>query len=270
MYNKLFTKILDSSIWLEPDATRIIWFTLIAAMDEEGFAQFASIANLAHRARVSIEKAREAIENLESEDPNSSDPEFGGRRIERVPGGWIVLNAIKYRKLVTRQIIKEQTRERVAKYRRIHPACNAPVTQCNDSVTPSDTDTRKGKGKEQTQEKEKRKALSSKLDDIVLIFDYWREQLNHPRSHLSDDRKRLIRARLQEGYSVDRIKAAIRGIKKSAWHMGKDERNKGTKYDDITLICRNGSHVDKFADLDELKKESGFAHLPQLNSKEEG
>ena len=43
MYNKLFTKILDSSIWLESDGTRIVWMTLLAAMDQDGFAQFASV-----------------------------------------------------------------------------------------------------------------------------------------------------------------------------------------------------------------------------------
>ena len=34
MYNKLFTKILDSSIWLAPDPVRLVWITLLAAMDE--------------------------------------------------------------------------------------------------------------------------------------------------------------------------------------------------------------------------------------------
>jgi hypothetical protein len=37
MYNKLFTKILDSTIWLENDATRLVWITFLAVMDEDGF-----------------------------------------------------------------------------------------------------------------------------------------------------------------------------------------------------------------------------------------
>jgi hypothetical protein len=40
MYNRLFTKILDSSIWLEADTTRIVWITMLASMDEDGFAPF--------------------------------------------------------------------------------------------------------------------------------------------------------------------------------------------------------------------------------------
>jgi hypothetical protein len=35
MYNKLFTKILDSSIWLENHATVRVWITLLASMDEQ-------------------------------------------------------------------------------------------------------------------------------------------------------------------------------------------------------------------------------------------
>lgn len=135
MYNKLFTKILDSSIWLEPTPTRIVWLTLIAVMDESGFAQFASVANVAHRAIVTLDEAQAAITVLETPDPNSSDPENEGKRIERVPGGWMVLNAGKHRDLVTRAVIKEQTRDRVKRFReRLKRASNA-------SVTTSDTDT---------------------------------------------------------------------------------------------------------------------------------
>ena len=160
MYNKLFTKILDSSIWLEPNPTRIVWLTFVAVMDETGFAQFASVANVARRAIVTLDEARAAIHTLESPDPDSSDPDNDGRRIERVPGGWIVINAGKYRALVTRAVIQEQTRQRVARHRAkarlpdatpvvtktpaVTPVVTNPVTPNTDlalSVTPSDTDT---------------------------------------------------------------------------------------------------------------------------------
>jgi hypothetical protein len=141
VYNKLFTKILDSSIWLETDSTRIVWLTLIAAMDETGFVQFASVANLAHRARVPEDAAVQAVQRLESPDKNSSDPDHEGRRIERVPGGWMILNAEKYRELVTRAIAQEKTRQRVARFRAKQHAVtngNGDVTLCNESVTPSE------------------------------------------------------------------------------------------------------------------------------------
>jgi hypothetical protein len=151
MYNKIFTKILDSSIWLEPTTTRIVWITMIAAMDENGFCQFAAVGNLAGRARVTAEEARKAVEILESPDPESSDDDNEGRRIERVPGGWIVLNAPKYRAIVTRVNAQERTKERVRRFREKNKPVtagnahvtqgNAPVTPCNDPVTPSEAET---------------------------------------------------------------------------------------------------------------------------------
>ena len=142
MYNKLFTKILDSSIWMESATTRLVWLTFIASMDEEGFVQFASAANVAHRARVTIEESEAALKVLESPDVNSADPSNEGRRVEKVPGGWMILNSKKYRDLVTRAVIQEQTRLRVQKHREskngsIEP-CNA---ECNAPVTPSEADT---------------------------------------------------------------------------------------------------------------------------------
>jgi len=141
MYNKLFAKIVRSSIWLEPTPTRLIWFMFIALMDEDGFVQFASVANVAHTARVDEPEAEEAIKILESPDSNSADEDNAGRRIERVPGGWMVLNASKYRDLVTRDMIRQKTRERVARHRAKNKG-NGAVTLSNVEVTQSDTDTR--------------------------------------------------------------------------------------------------------------------------------
>lgn len=137
VYNKLFTKILDSSIWLASDTTRIVWITLIAAMDEDGFCPFATVENLAARARVELKAAKKAVAELESPEPETATADNDGRRIERVPGGWLVINASKYRQMVTRLVVREQTRERVKRHR----ARNASVTACNApvlNVTPSE------------------------------------------------------------------------------------------------------------------------------------
>lgn len=136
MYNKLFTKILDSSIWLAPDPHRLVWITLIAAMDEDGNAMFACADNLAARARVSVRQAEAAIKAFEAPDPKSGDPDNEGRRIERFPGGWKVLNAHKYRALVSKAIIREQTRIRTERWRK--KIGDAPVTQRDESVTTSE------------------------------------------------------------------------------------------------------------------------------------
>ena len=117
MYTKLFTKILDSSVWLESVETRLVWFTFLASMDEDGFCPFASAANVSNRARISLKDTQAAIAKLEAPDPDSSDPEFEGRRIERIEGGWVVLNAAKYRMRRTRAMVRDAQRERARRYR---------------------------------------------------------------------------------------------------------------------------------------------------------
>ncbi len=142
-------------------------------MDEMGFCAFASAANVARRAIVTLEEAEAALTTLAAPDPDSSDPENDGRRVERVPGGWVVLNAIKYRDLVTRAIIQEQTRERVRKYRAKQNG-NAPVTdpsvtethvtKSNDLVTPSEARARavaKARSEATTEEKKEQAGVIS-------------------------------------------------------------------------------------------------------------
>ena len=138
MYNKLFTKILDSSIWLQSDQTVRVWITMLAAMDEDGFTPFATVTNLAHRARVTLEETERAVGYLEGPDPHSGNPANDGRRIERVSGGWVVLNAGAHRELVTRHEIKRRQRERTqaSRDRKRHSddvTDRAQQAECNSS-----------------------------------------------------------------------------------------------------------------------------------------
>ncbi len=131
MYNKLFTKILDSSIWLEPYATRVVWITLIASMDEDSYCHYSCIENLARRAGVTEEEADTAIQIFINPDRRSGDPEFEGRRIECVPGGYLILNGQKYRDIYNRSRDRELTRLRVQKHR----SKKSTVTESNAHVT---------------------------------------------------------------------------------------------------------------------------------------
>lgn len=213
MYNKLFTKILDSSIWLEKNTTRIVWLTLIAAMDEDGFCQFASSANLAHRAIVDPKECDEAIKCLESEDPNSSDKEHDGKRIERVPGGWMVLNSAKYKDLVTREISKERTRERVRRHREKYKEvtkCNVPVQNCNVSVTQSDTDTK-------TESKTEKNTYCPVCKEVIEYLNL-KAGTSFRNVKSNDD---FIIARIKEGATVADLKSVI-DLKCKDW-LGKPE-----------------------------------------------
>lgn len=159
MYNKIFTRILFSSIWTETYSTRIVWVTFLAAMDEDGVVHLATPKNVAALAQVTVEEADAAIAILEGPDPLSSNSEHDGRRIERIPGGWIVLNAKLYRDMAKRDQIRQLTAERVRRHRAsqqpesTHAVTggNAPVTQpkrsANGSVTASEAGSEAGSEK---------------------------------------------------------------------------------------------------------------------------
>lgn len=143
MYNRLFSKILNSSIWLEPDPTRLVWITLLAAMDRDGFAHFSALGNLAHAARVHPDEAAKAIETLENPDAQSENPNNEGRRIERVPGGWIVLNAAEYATIANSEHTRALGRERASAYRKRHgkvTPVTTPSRGSNETVTPSESE----------------------------------------------------------------------------------------------------------------------------------
>ena len=95
-FTLLWTKILDSSIWMEDAATRLVWITMLAMKDKDGLV-IAAFPGLVHRARVSSDECRKALDIFLSPDPHSSNPDNDGRRIEVVPGGWRILNHEIYR-----------------------------------------------------------------------------------------------------------------------------------------------------------------------------
>lgn len=117
-YTKLFQRILNSSIWDENDSTRIVWITLLALAGEDGTV-IGTISAITRHARVSTAQTVEALEKFERPDPESLTSEHEGRRIERIEGGWRLLNHTKYKKLMSLEhrreyfrLKKQESRER--------------------------------------------------------------------------------------------------------------------------------------------------------------
>lgn len=119
-FTKLFASITESTIWAEPDHTRIVWITMLAMADHAGRV-WASIPGLANRSRVTIEQCESALSTLLSPDKYSRTKDHEGRRIEEIDGGWRLLNHQKYRAIRDEESIKESKRryinERRAKER---------------------------------------------------------------------------------------------------------------------------------------------------------
>ena len=89
------------------------------------------------------------------------------------------------------------------------------------------------------------------------LFQYWQARCNKPRAKFTQERRRCLRARLREGYTAVEIRRAIDGCADSPFHSG--ENDTGHLYNDLTLILRNGTKLERFRDM---AKESGAKALP--------
>ncbi len=118
---KLDTEMLDSTIWMDRPAREIFITSLLLASPKEfseaqkqievGALEYtgweappgwygyvpASGPGIIHRAQVPEEEGREALKRLGSPEPESRSQAFGGRRMVRIDGGFLILNYMKYR-----------------------------------------------------------------------------------------------------------------------------------------------------------------------------
>jgi hypothetical protein len=101
---------------MTPASTRIVWITMLAMVDRLGNVH-ASVPGLAHRARVSVDECREALETLESPDPDSRTKAHDGRRIRAFEGGWELLNHAKYRAIQNEESVRQSKREHMQRKR---------------------------------------------------------------------------------------------------------------------------------------------------------
>ena len=109
-FTKLFSSITESTVWCEPDRTRLAWITMLAMADSRGRV-WGSVPGLANRARIPVEDMRVAIQTFLDPDPDSRSGEKDGRRIEVIDGGWRLINHEKYRAIRDEEAIKEAKRK---------------------------------------------------------------------------------------------------------------------------------------------------------------
>ena len=116
-YSPLWSQVVDSSLWAEPDYVVKVFLTMIAKKDMDDIVR-GSAYNIGQWARKSEAEVIEALKILSSPDTQRLEPQpFEGRRIERVPEGWLVLNGAKYREMMSLATRREYKRQKQAEYR---------------------------------------------------------------------------------------------------------------------------------------------------------
>jgi len=128
-FTKLFSSITDSTIWCEDSDTRVVWITMLAMADENGWV-YASVPGLVNRAQVKRNAVEDALNTFLSPDPDSRTPDNEGRRIEKIEGGLAILNHPKYRKIRNKEERKAYQRDWMRNKR---ANVDTPVDKCGQS-----------------------------------------------------------------------------------------------------------------------------------------
>ena len=122
-YTPVFREFTTSSMWAAPAATRCVWLWMLLNADPEGFVP-GTVPGLAVAANVTAEEARSAVAMFLDPDPDSNTQTAEGRRIEKVPHGWRILNFTYWRELAKREAEKARKRKWADANRKRPPAAN--------------------------------------------------------------------------------------------------------------------------------------------------
>lgn len=76
------------------------------------------------------------------------------------------------------------------------------------------------------------------------VFGFWQTHFKHPKAVFDSKRRGAVEARLRDGYTEEQLTMAVKGCRLTPYNMGKNDRQQ--VYDDIELICRDATHVDRF------------------------
>ena len=89
---------------------------MLASTDENGCV-IATVSKLARDARVGVEDCQRAIDKFLAPDSESLTKTNEGRRIERIEGGWRLLNHGKFRDMMNIEAKREYFRNKRREYR---------------------------------------------------------------------------------------------------------------------------------------------------------
>ncbi len=248
-YTKLFTEIIMSTVWREPNHVRLLWITMLAMKDRWHVVN-ASLPGLADSARITMDECVEALGVLSSPDKYSRTVEHEGRRIEACDGGWIILNGEKYRNKMSLDERREYQRIKQAEYRarkKSVKSCLQKSQQFTHTDTDTDTDT---KPKEKAPPAKKRKTKKFKKPTINDVKDYCAERSNNV------DAEKFVDYYTSNGWKVGKNpmkdwKAAVRTWEKNIHEKaGTDGRSRAKKFSDtLDEIAREDIEKNGYTDF---------------------
>lgn len=134
-FAKLDSGIVNSTLWVQPHDVLRVWVWFLSQADANGVVRTAAPA-LAHACMVPLDRMREILALLEAPDPDSRSTVEDGRRIEKIEGGWAIVNYRAYRERVSAEEKREADRRRIAEKRAEARKESEKVVACRDVSHP--------------------------------------------------------------------------------------------------------------------------------------
>lgn len=249
MYTKLYSTILDSSIWSSSDSTRLVWITMLAMATKNGIVH-ASVDGLARRANVPLERVQDALLELSSPDPQDKSGVRDGRRIVAMQGCWQLVNFDFYRETRSIDAVRKQ------QWRARQPGPNVQdkslaTASVQDNAPRSAPAPAPDQPRSAPEEEISSSPAPPSVDCLAAlkgVFVEWQTVHGHPTSKLDEKRKALIRRALKL-HTAEQLGQAIRGALKDDWIMGRDPKST-KKYDGIETLLRDTAQIERLIDLE--------------------
>jgi hypothetical protein len=166
-FTKLDEGILLSSIMQEDSDTFKVWIALLAACKEDGIARVSSVG-ISAVCFLTLETVKKSLEKLSSPDSESRSLNDDGRRIERIDGGFKIINYHKYRELS----LKEREAQRKWNSRHKSEMSGSVRTTPDSSASASASSSALKEG----MQGEKKKEIPPIIEDVI---NYCQERNNN-------------------------------------------------------------------------------------------
>jgi hypothetical protein len=137
-YTKLHSSIATSTIMGESPVVFKVFILMLSLAGIDGVIE-ASVPGLARLANQTVEEVEAAIETLSSPDKYSRTRDNEGRRIEKVDGGWWLLNFEKYKYMLSEEDRRKRDRIRQQRHRNFQASRASGVTERDTGVTECDS-----------------------------------------------------------------------------------------------------------------------------------
>jgi len=113
----ILNTIIDSPLWTEPFHVRILFITMLALKGSDNVVR-ATTFQLQRRSGLNQYDLADGIRDLAEKDPElNGDDGFDGRYIEKVDGGWRILNGDYFSCIIQSERRREYQREKQMEYR---------------------------------------------------------------------------------------------------------------------------------------------------------